>query len=445
MKRYTLILTLILSGLISLALMHACTHSQANSKSTELSASDIPELLARNPGLGTPEERQNTLNVYAGLRKALEQDHMDIDPRIKLIQLFMLEARVGGEHGYYYPEALKQIDILLSFSPPKEDRFYALSLKAGILLSLHKFPEALLVAQEARDLNPYNAQIFGALVDGYVDLGDYESAVEMSDKMISIRPDLRSYARVSYLREIYGDIDGAIEAMQMAVDAAYPGYEESAWCRLTLGNLYENYGRLDEAKAQYEQILKERKDYPFAIAALAGIATKKGDYKEAKKLLEEACSFIPEVSFYEQLVEVYQQLGEEEKAKETLAEVLEMLKDDTEKGHNMGLAFSRLYLHEYKDYQQALNYTLEEAKQRPKNIDVNQMLAGIYYQMGNYTQANEHITKAGVTDSQAPEYLCLKGLILRKMGKDIEGDVFIKKALESNPYLPKMWVDAAMN
>ena len=51
----------------------------------------------------------------------------------------------------------------------------------------------------------------------------------MADKMVSIRPDLRSYSRISYLREIHGDMPGAIEAMKMAIQAGYPGYEDRAW------------------------------------------------------------------------------------------------------------------------------------------------------------------------------------------------------------------------
>jgi hypothetical protein len=46
--------------------------------------------------------------------------------------------------------------------------------------------------------------------------------------MMAIRPDLRSYSRVSYLREIFGDIPGAREAMLMAIQAGYPGQEETA-------------------------------------------------------------------------------------------------------------------------------------------------------------------------------------------------------------------------
>ena len=53
--------------------------------------------------------------------------------------------------------------------------------------------------------------------------------------MVDIRPDIRSYSRVSYLREIYGDYPGAIEAMKMAVDAGVAGDEATEWARIQLG------------------------------------------------------------------------------------------------------------------------------------------------------------------------------------------------------------------
>jgi hypothetical protein len=39
-------------------------------------------------------------------------------------------------------------------------------------------------------------------VDGNVEMGNYDSAVAFADKMVALRPDLTSYSRVSYLREI---------------------------------------------------------------------------------------------------------------------------------------------------------------------------------------------------------------------------------------------------
>ncbi len=141
-------------------------------------------------------------------------------------------------------------------------------------------------------------------MDANVELGNYEDAVTASDKMVKTRPDLRSYSRVSYLREIYGDVPGAIKAMQMAVNAGAPGYESTAWARLTLGELYRRYGKPEEAKNQYENILVERPKYPFAIAALAELEMDNKNYAEAEKLLDEAAGIIPEVGYYMQLDEL---------------------------------------------------------------------------------------------------------------------------------------------
>ncbi|MEJ7661093.1 MAG: hypothetical protein WKG07_16480, partial [Hymenobacter sp.] len=61
--------------------------------------------------------------------------------------------------------------------------------------------------------------------------------MKMADKMNTVRPDLPAYARVSYLREIYGDMPGAIQAMDMAVKAGYAGLEQTEWTRVAPGHL----------------------------------------------------------------------------------------------------------------------------------------------------------------------------------------------------------------
>ena len=103
------------------------------------------------------------------------------------------------------------------------------------------------------------------MVDANVELGNYDKAIEYADKMVAIRPDLRSYSRVSYLREIHGLVDESIAALKMAVAAGYPGMEQTEWARLTLGHLYERYGAQDSAMIQYATALAERPNYPLSI------------------------------------------------------------------------------------------------------------------------------------------------------------------------------------
>ena len=74
--------------------------------------------------------------------------------------------------------------------------------KASVMLTLHQFHDAEIIGKWAVKKYPYSAAAYGVLVDSYVELGKYEMAVEMCDKMLKIKPDLRSYSRASYLREI---------------------------------------------------------------------------------------------------------------------------------------------------------------------------------------------------------------------------------------------------
>lgn len=380
-----------------------------NSPSKELtSTKEIPVLLTRSEKIGSSEERGYMLSTYSELKNKLWANPDDFKARLQLARLFMVEARATGEHGHYYPAALEMLDYVRKVNPDPDNYFQALFLSASVQLSLHNFQEAKQLAEEAVKLNPNYSQVYGALVDAYVELGEYDAAVEMADKMVSLKPDLRSYARVSYLREIHGDIEGAIYAMKLAIGAGLPGMEDHAWCRLTLGELFKRYGRFEEAEAQFQSILEERADYPFAIAALGELAMEQGDLEKAEKQLEEACAIIPEVGFYIQLASLNQRVGRDTKAEEILAEVLEMLEDDVVNGHSMNMEYAALYRDHFNDLEKALQYAQIEYEARPKNIDVNRLMASIYVAQGEKDKAMSHMKAASHTGSKDPELLNLK-------------------------------------
>ena len=53
--------------------------------------------------------------------------------------------------------------------------------------------------------------------------------------MVDRKPNLAAYARVSYLRELHGDLEGAATAMRLAVAAGGPAPENNAYVRALLG------------------------------------------------------------------------------------------------------------------------------------------------------------------------------------------------------------------
>jgi len=370
----------------------------------------IARLLDRNSQIQMAQEWDQVQNNYASLKKRINRDRTDYEAALKLVLLYTQEARITGEHGYYYPAAM---DILNGVLDKKEqlnsdNLFFALSLKSGVLMSLHHFEEALTTAESAIDINKYNAQIYGILVDANVELGNYEAAVEAADHMVSIRPDLRSYARISYLRQIFGDLDGAIDAMQMAVTAGYPPYEETAWARYQLAKLYELKNEISVARSQYEQILIDRPGYPFAIAAIANLEKNAGNTDQALIYYDQAIEAIPEVSFYVDKAKIFYELGKVEQADKVMSEVFLMLEEDQNSGHNMDLFYSEIYSEIANDQKQALQYALKEYNIRPNNIEVNKHLAMIYAKMGDLGNVKKHLKIALRTNTQDPDLMSLQ-------------------------------------
>lgn len=397
----------------------------------------IPPFKDRKGTIALSGEWLNAKKAMEGLLANIEQDPTDYKSMLALSQAYIQEGRETGDHGYYDKAALQLLDKIIENQPTN---FEALCCKATVLLSQHHFAEGMAIAQQALPINPNSAFIYGILCDANLELGKYDSAVKMSDKMISIRPDIRSYSRVSYLREIYGDTPGAIAAMKLAVSAGYPGLEQTEWTRCVLAHLYENMGSLDSAEYQYRVALNERPDYAFAIAGLGRIAKAKGNYKEAIADYEKAKSLIVEYSFSDELTDLYRLNNEKEKAEKNAEEVIQMLGPNTDvesesvHGHYADKELAYAYL-KINDVNNALKHAQIEYERRPENIDVEETLAWVKYKKGDFAEANKLINKALKTNSKNPTLLCRAGLIKIKAGETEKGKELVKKALELNPFM----------
>ena len=85
-------------------------------------------------------------------------------------------------------------------------------------------------------------------VDALVELGRYDAAERELQAMVDRKPNLAGYARVSYLRELRGDLDGAVAAMRLAVAAGGPAAENGAYVGALLGELERRRGRAAAAR-----------------------------------------------------------------------------------------------------------------------------------------------------------------------------------------------------
>src|SRR3954470_6505905 len=138
-----------------------------------------------------------------------------------------------------------------------------------LALARHDFKGGLEYGLRARRLAPATVKPLGVIVDAQVELGRYRDAGRTLQTMLDEKPNLASYARVSYFRELHGDLDGAVRAMRLAVSAGGVAPENVAYVQSLLGQLEYAHGRLGAARRALRPALAR---FPLYAPAEAGLA-----------------------------------------------------------------------------------------------------------------------------------------------------------------------------
>ncbi len=186
----------------------------------------------------------STDTLIQTLQERLRQNPDDWQSYSQLGVAFLQKARETGDPAYYQ-RAEEALDQALSLQPSD---YVSISARGALALARHDFVAALEWGEKAKLINPSRTYAYGVVADAQVELGRYEEAIETLQTMVDLRPDMSSYSRISYLRELHGDTEGALEMMQLAVDSGLSGTENTAWVRTQLANLYFNSGDLERAE-----------------------------------------------------------------------------------------------------------------------------------------------------------------------------------------------------
>ncbi len=379
----------------------------------------IPTLQNRSEKqtISTGSEWLNTKAAIESLLDQLRRHPDDMKAKLQLAMAYVQESRVTGNHAYYDEAAFKLVSQVLEKEPTNYD---AMCVKTTILLSQHHFADALTAATEFSKLYPDAAFGYGLLTDANLELGNYAAAIAACDKMNGLRPDLRSYSRAAYLREIHGDYVGAKDAMSLAVKAGVPALEQTEWCRVQLGHLYEKTNELAKAEELYNQSLAARPDYAYALAGLGRLALKKGNYTEGVALFEKAALQTSDFDFQDKIIDGLEKIDPakaKEAAQKLVAELQKHATDDkaaAEKGHYADKELAYVYL-KMGDTKLALEHATREWLRRPENIEVNECLAWVYFKNNDFAQAKMYIERASKTGSKDPVLLERQAQIMGKI------------------------------
>ena len=201
----------------------------------------------------------------------------------QLASAYMQKARETADFSFN-DNADAAITRSLAVEP---DNYDGLKLRTKLQLTYHRFAEALETARHSQTVRDDDHDVWGQITDALVELGDYPGAVSAAQKMVDLRPDTSSYSRVSYLRSLHGDTQGAIEAMIAAVKAANPNDPESiAWCRVQLGNELMDAGKLEEAEREFDTALQIFPNHSLALQSKARARVAAGDLHTAIAIYE---------------------------------------------------------------------------------------------------------------------------------------------------------------
>lgn len=366
--------------------------------------------------------------MIAQLQADIAKNPADSVAYAQLGLAYLERVRLTGDASLYI-QAEEALDMALVLDSQQVD---ALVGKGMLALARHDFRGALVWAEEARILNPYRAQILGIMVDAYVELGEYESAIEMAQAMVDLRPDLSSYSRISYIRELHGDPAGAIEAMTLAVQTSARGTEAYLWTQVQLGHLYFKQGDWETAQTVYEEALFYDEDYAYAIAGLAHVEAANGDYTAAIARLEPLVERLPLPEFVGDLADLYFVTGREEDAYNQLALVEAMQQLNESAGMNVDVEMAYFMA----DYNLNPSVTVEQARvaytARP-GIYSADTLALALYQIGSYDEAWHYSQEALRLGTQDALLHYHTGLIAHARG-DFEAAYYhLDQALTINP------------
>jgi tetratricopeptide (TPR) repeat protein len=195
------------------------------------------------------------------------------DRAAALAAAYLQKVRETGDASFY-----TRADALLRQALARDPRDQGTLVQAATLAAArHDFRGALRLARRAQAVLPGTVAPLPILVDALVELGRYGDAERTLQHLVDLKPNLAAYARISYFRELTGDLPGAIEAMQRAVTAGGPAPENVAYVQSLLGGLELARGRLGAARHAYDAALAAMPAYAPAAAGRARLAAVSGD------------------------------------------------------------------------------------------------------------------------------------------------------------------------
>ncbi len=148
----------------------------------------------------------------------------------------------------FYTQGEEALQKSFAISP---DNFDGQRIQVWLLLGKHEFAAALEAATKLNHKLPDDVMLYGFLTDANVELGNYKDAETAAQWMLDLKPgNMPGLTRAAYLRELFGDIDGSMDLMNMAYQSTPPSeVEDAAWIVTQMAHLNLSIGKSTKQKS----------------------------------------------------------------------------------------------------------------------------------------------------------------------------------------------------
>jgi tetratricopeptide (TPR) repeat protein len=270
--------------LVAAAVVVGCVAAAIPSLVSRASSRRVVRSVRMEPAVGMPGAPPTSIEGLqqriTEMERRLREQPGDAAASVLLADALLRQQRATVD-GRAANRAASILEDALKRDPGQYD---ALRLLGAVRLSRHQFRDALDIGRRARDARPDDAWNYGVIGDALLELGEYDDAYDAFDRMAALRPNADAYARISYARELRGDIAGALTVMQMAANAT-PAHdvEAKAWYVAHVGELYLQLGKPDDAEREFRHATFFFPDYPHATIGLAKLKVARGDRVGARE------------------------------------------------------------------------------------------------------------------------------------------------------------------
>jgi len=370
----------------------------------------------------SPAERS-----MAQANRLIEKNPKDFEAYNALALALSRRARETSDVKYY-TEAEEALQKSFAISP---DNFDGARTRVWLLLGKHEFAAALDEAKKLNQRMPDDVMTYGFLTDANVELGNYKEAETAAQIMLDLRPgNLPAMTRAAYLRELFGDVDGALDLMNMALQSTAPSeVEDAAWILSQIAHLDLSVGKTAEAEKSLQRALTMFPGYHYARGNLAKVRIQQGRYDEAVQLLEQRYRAAPHAENLFDLAEALQLAGRGEDAKKAFAEFEQKSLLESNRGDNSNRELIFYYADVAHDPLKAFEVAQREYARR-HDVFTLDAYAWALHMNGRNQEARNQIEQAltvGIRDAKLFRHA---GEIALATGDEAAAEKYLKQSAE---------------